>query len=64
MSLAIRWHSPWKTLTEPVVFTVYSIRVAQMAFYELLGIDREIPPILHHDKSVKVKLDAVIKAFR
>lgn len=28
-----------------------------------MGIDREIPPILHHDQSVKVKLDAVIKAF-
>jgi|GEM_PF-1745953 len=30
----------------------------------LLGIDREIPLILHHDKAIKVKLDAVIKAFR
>jgi len=49
---------------EDVVFTVeYAIRVAQMAVYALLGIDREIPPILHHDQAIKVKLDAVIKAF-
>ncbi|MGD0850051.1 oleate hydratase [Bradyrhizobium sp.] len=46
-----------------VVFTVeYSFRAAQMAVYELLGIEREVPPILHHDRSIKVKLDALIKA--
>jgi len=33
------------------------------AVYELLDIKREIPPILHHDKSLKVNLDAVFKAF-
>ncbi|SFK82658.1 oleate hydratase [Loktanella salsilacus] len=47
-----------------VVFTVeYSIRAAQMAVYELLEIDREIPEVSHHDRSVKVNFDAVIKAF-
>jgi oleate hydratase len=57
--------SQFVEIPEDVVFTVeYSVRVAQMAVYELLGIDRDIPPILHHDKSIKVKLDAVIKAFR
>ncbi len=57
--------SQFVEIPEDVVFTVeYSVRAAQMAVYELLGIDREIPPILHHDKSVKVKLDALIKAFR
>ncbi len=57
--------SQFVEIPEDVVFTVeYSVRVAQMAVYELLGIDREIPPILHHDKSVKVNLDAVVKAFR
>ena len=35
-----------------------------MAVYELLGVDREIPPILHHDRLLKVKLDALIKAFK
>jgi oleate hydratase len=57
--------SQFVEIPDDVVFTVeYSIRVAQMAVYELLGIDREIPPILHHDESIKVKLDAVVKAFR
>jgi oleate hydratase len=57
--------SQFVEIPEDVVFTVeYSIRVAQMAVYELLGIVKDIPAILHHDKSIKVKLDAVIKAFR
>ena len=57
--------SQFVEIPEDVVFTVkYSIRVAQMAVYELMEIDREIPPILHHDRSIKVKLDAVVKAFR
>jgi oleate hydratase len=48
-----------------VVFTVeYSVRAAQMAVYELLGIDRKIPPVTPHDKSLHVQLDALIKAFK
>jgi oleate hydratase len=57
--------SQFVEIQEDVVFTVeYSVRAAQMAVYELLGIEREIPPILHHDKSLKVKFAAVIKAFQ
>ena len=57
--------SQFVEIPEDVVFTVeYSVRAAQMAVYELLGVDREIPPILHHDRSLKVKLDALIKAFK
>jgi oleate hydratase len=57
--------SQFVEIPEDVVFTVeYSVRVAQMAVYQLLGIGREIPPILHHDKSLKVKFDAVVKAFQ
>lgn len=57
--------SQFVEIPDDVVLTVeYSIRVAQMAVYGLLGIDREIPPVLHHDQSIKVKLDAVAKAFR
>ena len=57
--------SQFVEIPEDVVFTVeYSVRVAQMAVYELLDIDRGIPPILHHDKSLKVNFDAVIKAFK
>jgi oleate hydratase len=56
--------SQFVEIPEDVVFTVeYSVRVAQMVVYQFLNIDREIPPILHHDKSPKVKFDAVIKAF-
>ena len=45
-----------------VVFTVeYSVRAAQMAVYELLGVNREVPPVTRHDKSFRVQLDAMIK---
>lgn len=47
------------------VFTVeYSIRAAQMAVYELFGINRTIPFITPHDKSVRAQWKAFIKAFR
>lgn len=56
--------SQFVELPEDVVFTVeYSVRAAQTAVYHLLGIDKPIPPVLHHDQSIKVKIDAVIKAF-
>jgi myosin-crossreactive antigen len=36
------------------VFTVeYSVRAAQIAVYNLLRIDRAIPPVTPHDKSLK-----------
>ena len=57
--------SQFVEIPEDVVFTVeYSVRAAQIAVYQLLGIEREVPPILHHDRSIKVKLDALIKAFQ
>jgi myosin-crossreactive antigen len=57
--------SQFVEIPEDVVFTVeYSVRVAQMAVYELLGITREIPPILHRDRSVKVQFDSILEAFR
>lgn len=57
--------SQFVEVADDVVFTVeYSVRAAQMAVYQLLNIDREVPPITHHDKSLKVNLDAVIKAFK
>ncbi len=57
--------SQFVEIPEDEVFTVeYSVRAAQMAVYQLLGIDKEIPPILHHDKSVKVNFDAVVTAFK
>ena len=48
-----------------VLFTVeYSLRAAQVAVYELLDVDRKIPPISPYDKSIRVQFDALIKAFR
>jgi oleate hydratase len=56
--------SQFVEVADDVVFTVeYSVRAAQMVVYELLELDREIPPINRHDKSTKVKFDAVLKAF-
>ena len=57
--------SQFVEIPDDVVFTVeYSVRAAQLAVYQLMAIDREIPPIRHHDQSIKVKLAAVIKAFQ
>jgi oleate hydratase len=57
--------SQFVEIADDVVFTVeYSVRAAQMAVYELLKIDRQVPAIHQHDKSPRVKMDAVIKAFK
>jgi len=51
-------------MPEDVVFTVeYSVRAAQTAVYQLLGLALPIPPVTPHDKSLKVRLQALIKAF-
>ena len=47
-----------------VVFTyAYSVRVFETVVYQLLGIDRQVTPITANDKSIKVKINSVIKAF-
>jgi len=47
-----------------VVFTVeYSVRAAQMAVYQLLGLDLPIPPVTRHDQGLKTQLEALFKAF-
>lgn len=57
--------SQFVEIPDDVVFTVeYSVRAAQMAVYELLGIDRKIPPVTPHDKSRHVQFEALIKAFK
>ena len=57
--------SQFVEIPNDVVFTVeYSVRAAQMAVYELLGIGRTIPPVTPHDKSLRVQFDALIKAFK
>ena len=57
--------SQFVEIPDDVVFTVeYSIRVAQTAVYELLGITRPVPAVTPHDKSIKTQIEAVIKAFK
>jgi oleate hydratase len=57
--------SQFVEIPDDVVFTVeYSVRAAQMAVYEFLGISRQIPPISPHDKSLRVQFEALIKAFK
>jgi oleate hydratase len=57
--------SQFVEIADDVVFTVeYSVRAAQMAVYELLGIQREIPSITPHDKSLRTQFEAVVKAFK
>jgi oleate hydratase len=57
--------SQFVEIPDDAVFTVeYSVRVAQMAVYELLGIDRNVPPVTRHNKSLYVQFEALVKAFR
>lgn len=57
--------SQFVEIPDDVVFTVeYSVRAAQMAVYELLGIKRAIPPVTPHDKSLRTEFEALIKAFK
>lgn len=56
--------SQFVEIADDVVFTVeYSVRAAQMAVYQLLSIDRRIPPVTPHDTSWHTQFDAVRKAF-
>jgi len=57
--------SQFVEIPDDVVFTVeYSVRAAQMAVYELLRIDRKIPPVTPYDNSLHVQFEALIKAFK
>jgi len=57
--------SQFVEIPDDVVFTVeYSVRAAQMAVYQLFGIDRKIPPVTQHAKSLQVQFEALLKAFK
>jgi oleate hydratase len=57
--------SQFVEIEDDTVFTVeYSVRAAQMAVYELLGVKRKVPPVTPHDKSLRTQFDALIKAFK
>jgi oleate hydratase len=47
------------------VFTVeFSVRAAQMAVYQLLGITKAIPPVTPHDKSLHAQFEALVKSLK
>jgi oleate hydratase len=57
--------SQFVEIADDVVFTVeYSVRAAQMAVYQLLGIVREVPPIKQHDHALGTQFEALIKALK
>lgn len=52
-------------IPDDVVFTVeYSVRAAQMAVYQLLGIQKSIPPVSRYEKKPKVLFQSLVTAFR
>jgi oleate hydratase len=56
--------SQFVEIPDDVVFTVeYSVRAAQIAVYQLLAIDRAVPPVTRHDKALASQFAAVVKAF-
>ena len=56
--------SQFVEIPDDVVFTVeFSVRAAQMAVYQLLGIKRKIPPLTRHDRSIKTIINSIAKSF-
>ena len=57
--------SQFVEIPDDVVFTVeYSVRAAQTAVYQLLDLDRKVPPVTPHDHSLRAQFEALIKAFK
>lgn len=57
--------SQFVEIADDVVFTVeYSVRAAQTAVYQLLGVSRAVPPVTAHDKSLRTQFEAVLKALK
>jgi oleate hydratase len=56
--------SQFVEIPDDVVFTVeYSVRAGQMAVYQLLGLQREVPSITRHNRSIGTILDSIAKSF-
>ena len=64
-SKSLAFISQFVDISDDVIFTVeYSVRAAQIAVYELLGVDRKLPAITPHDQSLRTQFEALIKAFK
>jgi oleate hydratase len=56
--------SQFVEIPQDTVFTVeFSVRAAQMAVYQLMGITKPAPPVTPHDKSLHAQFDVLIKAL-
>lgn len=56
--------SQFVEIPDDVVFTVeYSVRAAQTAVYQLLGVERRVPAITRHDASPRVLFESIAKSF-
>jgi len=56
--------SQFVEIPDDVVFTVeYSVRAAQTAVYQLLGVERRVPAVTRHDASPRVILESIAKSF-
>jgi oleate hydratase len=42
----------------------YSVRAAQMAVYQLMGITRAVPPVSQHAHTLHAQFDALVKSFQ
>ena len=63
-SVNLAFVSQFVEIPDDVVFTVeYSVRAAQMAVYQLMKVDRPVPPVTRHDKSLAVIFATLEKAF-
>ncbi len=63
-SINLAFVSQFVEIPEDVVFTVeYSVRAGQTAVYQLMKVDRPIPPVTRHDKSLAVLFATLEKAF-
>ena len=57
--------SQFVEIPQDTVFTVeFSVRAAQMAVYQLLGITKSVPSVTPHDRSLHAQFDALIKALK
>ena len=57
--------SQFLDIPQDTIFTVeFSVRAAQMAVYQLLGITKPIPSVTPHDKSLHAKFDALVRALK
>jgi oleate hydratase len=57
--------SQFVEIPKDTVFTVeFSVRAAQMAVYQLLGLTKPIPAVTPHDKSLHAQFDALVKALK